>query len=320
MKVTFYKKFFLHLSLFSFFYLVNGTSSSLSLTTDVATNFLEPVACTQRGLESFFKNVFNHPDYASEFLPYNFSHLTQLLQYGKEKEQPNVYTKSVLKLFLQKIKSCPHINAYEFCDLLEKFPSLVDHKSNAQNSNGIFEQLKKSIKELLHSAFLNKFSFFQEKPDEFLDELSIETAKAVQGYNFSSDTSAEQLSASVVRFIENGLGKIIWSPTDQHEIWNSFKMISLNLEILSKQGIILELDDLDDLYWSLMNRFCYFVDTMAIHLNPIFYAQIKKDLEENNLPIFHMEEQEELLETKIKHLAHTILKAEAKARMEHLAA
>ena len=77
MKITTVKKNFLCSLVITLFSILKGATSVTAIQThDTFVNFLQPVDCTKSGTGKFFKKVFNHPDYATEFLPYNFSHLT----------------------------------------------------------------------------------------------------------------------------------------------------------------------------------------------------------------------------------------------------
>lgn len=284
--------------------------------TDHLNHFLKPLDFTPEAIENFIKYTFNHPRYAAEFLPHNFTHIKQFLVNGKEKQLPRIYTKSVCKLFSKKIKETPYTNAYAFSAIIQDIPDLCDYHFSPQTRSSL-EGVTEKVKDLLYSSFLNKFSYFQDKPDEFLDELSEHIASETKK-NDEEDVSDDQLRYSIIHLLENGLNKIIWSAEDQHEIWPSIKKLDEDLSTLAERQIIGEDDDLDDLYWSLANRFCYFIEQMSEHLDLSFYTPIKKDIEESNLVMFQLEEQEDNMESKAQRMARAIVEAEAKYQAQKM--
>lgn len=281
----------------------------------------QEITLSKEGINNFIVRVYNHPHYATDFLPFSFSHVLQLLGHGKQKKLSPAYVYSTLRLFNTKVKTCSFISASAFEELLSQLPDLLAHNEQAHNTPesthtrsgstalSTLEKLKNTVKEILFHSFLNKFQLFQDKPDDFLEEVSTTITRSVEHEAISSGI--------ILRFLENTIHRLSWPVDDQDKIWDSFKSISCHLENLYNCSLIANSDDLDELYWSLTHRFCIMLDTFAAHLNPSVYAAVKKDLHENSLLIFKLEEQEELMETKAQHLSHALMMAEAKARLEH---
>jgi len=273
---------------------------------------MKPIELTSSGIESFITDIFNHPIYASDVLPFYCSHIEQLLLLAHEKKSA-LFARSVLKLFTQKINGCFCLNAYEYEKLLKELPTYlgdfcIPHEDKAQ----FWSLFKQTIKQLFFTAFLEQFSFFQEKPADFLDELAQKAAELAKTQ--VDNKNNEKLNYAIIRFIENSFHKLMWSPRDQEQAWHCFARLLFDLEQLYKLRIIEDTDDLDDLCWSLIHRFTYFLQSMGSHLSPSFFEVAHKDVTERKLLIFALEEQEAFMETKAQHLIRALMGAQAQAR------
>ncbi len=89
------------------------------------TQLRAPINFTTTGLQCYLKHVYNHPKYAQDILPNDFSHIIQFLQYGKDSQQNEEYVISVLRLFHQKFFSLEYVNAVQLAKLIENFPTLL---------------------------------------------------------------------------------------------------------------------------------------------------------------------------------------------------
>ena len=114
------------------------------------------------------------------------------------------------------------------------------------------------------------------------------------------------------RFLDIALSKLIWNAQEPEQIWDSFKTITKNLENLMEHHIINDLDDLDDLLWTLIHRFCYFLDIVRPELPSAFYEQIKDDLTNQQLALLTIEEQEPLIEPKNSYLLQAVIEGQAR--------
>jgi len=278
-------------------------------------NPFAPVLFTATGLHDFFENIYNKYWYGKDFLPNNFSHMMQFLEYGKKTKQNGAYLKSVMKLFGNKLKSASYVNSYAFIDLLEVMPDFAKHYFEPPQIN-FFEQNQKKVNNLMYNNFLTNFSSFKKDPKEFLNTMSQDIVATLkkQTKEIESQVNLEHLRQSLTRFLELSLGKIIWSPEDHENIWNLFLSLSKAIESFSKQKIIDDADNIDDLYWSLIHRFCFFLDVTGHELPIEFYADFKNKLFAANLLMFQIEEQEQHITNKETHLVQALFEGEARAR------
>jgi len=271
-----------------------------------------PIEFSSTGLNNFFENIYNKHWYGIDFLPNNFSHIIQFLQYGKKTNQTGPYLKSVLKLFGNKLKASSYVNSYALLDLMDELPELTKHYFVIDLGN-IFEENKKIINNLMYNNFLKDFSFFKKEPKKFLHNLSKEIVEKLNKESkiVSSHVNLEHIRQSLVRFLEQSFGKLIWSPEDHENIWNLFYRTTKKIAELS--SIVDDMDSLDDLYWSLIHRFCFFLDLTGHELPVEFYKDFRIKLSSAKLPMFQIEEQEHSITSKENQLVQALFEGEAKA-------
>jgi hypothetical protein len=264
-----------------------------------------------------FKQL-SKPSFGTDMLPHNFSYLTNLLDFGKTTRKGRAYTERVLRVFNRLIKSTPYINAYAFSDMLETLPRLLEqdfvaHKSKSFLKNSslldldMYDRFKESVNNLLYQNFLSDYDEFKKDPDDFLSALTTQIVDIVE-----EEVSIDQLRHVLVRFLELGTSKLVWSPEDHEHVWTSVKKISNQLAKLVEHNVVEDIDDLDDMYWSLINRFCFFVDITHTSLDIEFYHSVQHDLNHGGLTLVELEEQESWLESKEDCLNRTIQSCKAK--------
>jgi len=124
----------------------------------------------------------------------------------------------------------------------------------------------------------------------------------------------EHLRQSLIRFIELAVNKVIWNLQDYKNIWSLFAGLSKSIEELSKQEIIQDIDNVDDMLWSLVHRFCDFLEIVGHELPIEFYPEFKDQLFSSKLLILQLEEQEKSITTKQTQLVQALFEGEARAR------
>jgi hypothetical protein len=274
--------------------------------------FCSPVRFTQEGITFYLKHVYSHPAYGHAFLPHSLSDLIEFLAHGKYTHQNRLYMQSAFRLFNNKVKSAPFVTAYAFSDMLDKLPQYVQEYCVATPEESSVSSVVTSIKKTLYSMFLSSFSYFKTNPDAFFDDLSVELIKAIGGARIVQEhVEQEQLRQTMLRFLELCLNKMIWSPLDQENSWQSVKVIAQELAQLADQGIISH-DELEDLYQSLLESFCHFLELTGSDLSSEVIDQIKEDIASDSLLLFTLEEQEDHIETKHMRMMRALKDTEAK--------
>ena len=271
-----------------------------------------PVEPTAAGFAHFLKNSYNEPHYAQDFLPNNFAHALQFLAHGKQHQQTRSYAQSVLRLFANKLKGCEYVNAHALSELLAQLPHLLEQHFLVQRTPDI-NLLQTKINQLLYAKFLDKFTDFKSNPTSFFDDLTQDILEALTVHSSDNgDVSMEELRKTVVIFCEIALGKLIWSPDDTIDTWHSVKKISQQLAVLMDYNIISDPDDLNDLFVTLIERYCFFIDLAGHGLPAQFYLQLNHELEQPTTLLLTLEEQEDYLESKAERLARALHGAQKK--------
>ncbi len=252
----------------------------------------QPVEMTHEGINRFFTAVYNSPRYTQEILPESLANLSEFLTHGKQMNFGREYARATLSLFSQKVKGCEYISAYEFNTFLSSLRHLIDHYFLASTTR---DQRRKDMKKVLYQEFLNNFDLFKENPSAFFDTLSDQLLEVA--YPDEGSISIESLRSTVIRFLETSLSKIYWDPNDQ-QLWSSVRDLSNGLSSLQDMQIIVDSDDLNDLYWSLAHRLCYFVNLVGSQLPEQFYEDIYMEMRKPSCCLLLHEEQVSLIESK----------------------
>ncbi|HSW74027.1 MAG TPA: hypothetical protein VLG71_02635 [Candidatus Limnocylindria bacterium] len=279
---------------------------------DAMRSLAVPLQPTATGFANFLRNSYNQPEYTQAFLPNSFMHTIEFLMHGKKTQQTRAYTQSVVRLFANKLKGCTYVNAHALSDLLAHMPSLLEHHFLVQRTPDV-HLLQTKINQLLYARFLDKFSEFKSSPNSFFNDLTKDILEALSmNTDGSGDISMEELRKTVLIFCEIALGKLIWSPEDQFDTWRSVKKIAEQLALFMDCNIIADTDDLNDLYVTLVERYCFFIDIAGHGLQPSFYENLQQELNTSKILLLSLEEQEDYLESKASRLRRTLKAAQAK--------
>ena len=262
--------------------------------------------------------------YRQDILPNNFGYVSQLLRYGASTKQSPEYAQNVLSLFSKLLKGSEYVNSYVFSDLIKDMPDLLKHYFNSYQIESagtlllasdldMLERLERTVSHLVFNKFTQDFDICKKNPRQFLDDLSKQLVMAT-----TQEVNMELLRQILIRFLEVGLNKLVWSPKEADKSWESVKTISHQLASLMEYNIINDLNDLDELYWSLLHRYRYFIELHSTDLSLSFYQNLKSEIMSKKLMLLELEEQETFIESKASCLLHTVLAQEAKKRMYDL--
>lgn len=258
----------------------------------------------------------NCPEYCTDILPHDFSHLIKLLEYGKNTKKESDYVERVLRLYIRLVKGAPCINGYAFADLLTRLPDLLQHCCTIKNKQSsstalldmdMFDRFKESVNSVLYNRFLTEYDVFKQDPDNFLQDLSQQVLDLAQ-----EEIAVLQVRNVLMRFLEISIGKLVWSADESEKAWESTKKIADELTKLTELAIIEDINELDDLFWSLTYRFGFFIDIFASNLPNDFYDTVQQDIATKKLLLVNLEEQQDWLEAKESYLIRTLKCSKAK--------
>lgn len=271
---------------------------------DMFSFFLRPVDFSKEGITHYFKYTYNHDQY-TQYLPYNFSHMIQFLEFGQKNDQNQAYAKSILKLFLQKIKGCDFINSYSFVTAMPKLADSLEPYMIKQQA-GFLQELQKSLKQRFSNIFSSYMSYFQKNPDAFLDALAEQIAKKTNEVQTQQHIDVQAVRKDIMRFLETCISKLIWSPTDAYQAWQAINEIAVQADRFLDKKLLTDVDALDDICWSLIHRFCYFIDISAQDIKQEVFIKIVNDIETQKSILLAIEEQENIMTPKKEFLLKKI--------------
>ncbi len=264
--------------------------------------FVTKIDFNKEGVSLFLHHTFNNKEYSSEFLPYSLTHLTQFLEFAHHYKQSPEFIEGAFRLFHQKSKGAPFITAYSLERFLDKTTPYLEQNLATNQS------LWKSFKRTLSQTFREKFSYAQQDPLGFFEYVS----KNLESQVTHQVITPMRVRAIFLRFLTHNTDKLLWSVHDQELTWQSFKKLGNIFHQLHTTGVIPDPLDANELYWSLVERYCYFLKLSGTQLSLDACKMMKRDLLHEPLVWIHQKEQESMLETKIERVLTAILETEAK--------
>lgn len=281
---------------------------------DTAASLHAPVKFTNNGIQLFLKQTFNHPSYAQEILAHDFTHLLQFMDHGQKMNQKRTYCKSVLRLFSNKLKATPFVNAYAFSSMLDQLPQQLSNYFMIFKL-GDLDPARLLVNEISMQYFASQVTMFKDNPKMFFDDLSMQIIDALNNrYQISEEITVEELRKSILLLLEIGLSKLVWTPDDNLDTWQLCKKIAEQLVVLIDTNIIADPDDLNDLFITLIERYCYFLDITSADLSADFFDKLKHIIASESCLLLEMDEQEQGIETKAERLMRAIMEGQARAR------
>lgn len=253
-----------------------------------------------KGPVTFLKDVFNHNKYA-DYLSDSWQHIFEFLDHINRSTKDKMHVKSVLRIFSNKFKQAQCINAYTVEKALPELLKLLEPHFIVQSERSV-SSLKDILFEIQYQNFKAHFPEFKLNPDGFLSSLSQDLEHAAE------------LRRLITVFLEISLNKLIWSPEDQYQTWQNVKAISEHLTSFYQRTIVTDLEDLNSLCITLLERYCFFLDVTSAHLDVSTINKIRKDIQNSEIIMLDLPEQESVLKPKKERLMEHLMDLEAKAR------
>ena len=293
---------------------VNSVSEDPYPTSSYYHHFLQPIKFTHHGMRCYIRHAYNHPEYGTDFLPNNFFHMAQFFK--RNTPQTRAYHQSVLRMFGNKLKQSMYVNPYAFSDLIEEISAALQTICSNQFIQA-YDLLQQKIADSMYNSMLNKFDRLKLDPTAYFDDLSHSILSDIKtAQDLADDISADEFRKSLLTFFELALNKLIWSPQEYNNAWHNIKKITGQLHQLYETHVIKDQEDLNDLFVSILERFCLYLDLSFAEIPADFYTRLHRDIEAKNLFFLELEG-EEFFETKAQRLSRAVTMAEAKTRAYH---
>jgi hypothetical protein len=270
----------------------------------------------------YIKNIYNDHHYA-KMLSHDSSAVIQFLHIAEEMNIPVDKVYVGLRLFYNKLKSCESIDNKALEYVFENVPLLLERfflteSEDIKNSN--YKSIVPSIEEFLLNKFTLEFDDFQKAPDFFIGLLAKDLVFFFKDdvYNIRTFSQEQEMfharfRTMIIKFYEVLISKVLWAPQDGVAIWQSFIVIANHIQELAQYGIITHMDDLDDLFWSLIHRFCFCLDIIGSIIPLDFYTKVEESLAAEAVLFLEYPEQDPDIITKKDTLINALLQAKTKA-------
>lgn len=274
----------------------------------------QPVFSSQSMQQLFLNDIIEDLNNVSCKGDVGLEHLGKLLEFFALHKKDYTNLKMVFKLFSNRYKGVEYISAKKLSKFLENLYTHGPNCTHVAFGQGLlydpnsFERFSQEVKTCLIKDFSEHFTDFKKNPESFIGNIANKITQQVE-----QEMELISMQQTVVRFLEITISKIIWSPYEQEKTWESMQHLCKQFVLLLEKNIINNIDELDDLLWSLIHRYCYFVDLTGSLLAPNFYERVLRDLKNEKLLISIVEEQDDLLKPKILFLKEKIITAQAKA-------
>ena len=272
-----------------------------------------------RGMSLFINKVYNSSEYA-EHLSQDATHITELLHlasdYGLGQEA--VYTG--LRLFHNKLKGADIIDDTAVSHMLQEFPALLEKFFKADEPALDKPVSLHSPSKVMENILLAEFTEHLQQPkvplDTFFSGLAKKMASSVpqqKPQEADQQMMRERLRNQVVTFLENAIGNTMWYPQNYEGIWESVTSMAHNIHMLGANGVLNHMDDADNLLWSLVHRFGFFLDQYGAQLPRSFFAGIREAIEQKQVFFLNSPELDEGIKSKKDTLLDALTRAEAKS-------
>jgi hypothetical protein len=265
-------------------------------TEDRYQEFLKPIECTGKGIRNFLTDKYNHHTYP-DFMANCFIHIIDLISYA-HKYCPNpIFIKQIFSLFAQKGKELKQVNPFAFLYFLETiYPIILELIITDKKT------MKEYIKNILSTGLTEDQELFNSAPESFVDKYSIKLTELFEQHS----TNYEMIFLSFLSCVETYAERVIFDTTNAEE---SIAVLIKLLSILNDYSIsnLCENTIIHRLYWTLIYRFCYFVELNNTNKNKDFTQKIIEYIENGMFPCFFYEvELEPLIITKKDFLLNKI--------------
>ena len=288
---------------------LNGNARSdelLALTT--------PITFTRVGLESFFTDQFNSPLYTDAVMPCHFGPLAQLLHFSIGLEDPYDFASRIFDIFHTRLKDCRWVNALSLSLLLQQLPTHLE----AMCAPPPEENLEQDIKDILYKNLFSRFTHLTKNPldalnsidtlgetlDQIVNPAALEISELVA--KAAQKRPAYELQDIVTRFIESALEKVVWNANTQHDTWDSACILAAQLNQLYECNIIRSQKALNHLYWTILYRYGYFLQTTKEQLAQETFEHIKDSLASGRQDWLYTPELEDFLIPKTEYLKYIV--------------
>lgn len=271
---------------------------------ELPASFFIALQFSQDGYRSFFKNVYNHPQYPQQFLALNFAHLISMAKHARQSAEPEKFLQRTLSLFGQKMERT-YINPYAYTEMLIQLLTIAQFIQPKISKADVIDD----IKEQISSCMVDAFRELKQNPEVTLKKLAEDIYDTLQ--------SKQNIQHAMHYFLARGIRQLVWSSQDGIETWHNLTTLGAMLEKYYEASLIDE-EMLNDLFWLLIKQYSYFLSLCGPALNQEFYDAVSATLQECPAALWTLEEPEEDITSKEDFLRSQLIEAALTSRMYSL--
>jgi hypothetical protein len=179
--------------------------------------------------------------------------------------------------------------------------------------------LQRNVENIILSQLTNKFDDFEDNPGLFIKSLSsrltrlFDLTRGIE--NGEQNEELSKLRHSIAMLYEVCLGRLLWDIKSPEGVLDSFIRAGQGVLLLEKNNIVQDKALVDDLMWTLVHRFSYYIDLAGGSL-PLNFYEHTFDMLQSNAAYF-LERDELIKEVRTK--KETIIAALEKAKIKAIA-
>lgn len=259
-----------------------------------------PVSMHRVGVAHFFADVFNMHGFGNHCC----GPLIDFLAHSRHTSDPLTFSLRIIDLFHARMKEASWLSAY---DVYEVVNALQEHVEPLFKK--ALDVRLANVEKTLYRSLLTRFRDLKTNPEAFIHDVGVDILAIV-------DTSEiARLRILCTSLIEGMLDRLIWSPEDSEETWQSVKDIADSLHGLYKSNIIADGPTLNHCLWSLLYRFCYIIETGSEDFPLEMYHVIKRDIVCGDSVLFAFaDDREGLMNSRAQWLRSVVIASEVRAR------
>lgn len=223
---------------------------------------------------------------------------------------PHAGLEDGLRFFTNTAKRIPGLSASLVTDLVQTTKETVSLymrptlRLKYGNSTNALDLYREGIQNCLVTGLSSQFDLFKKDPNLVLNQLALELAAYYQ-----EGLAIETVRQTVVRLIDLSLNKTVWSLHDQEKTWGSVKTIANLIVSLIDDDIIINIADMDDLLWTLTERYALFLELVGSGLSDQSCLLIENDLNQKDCIFAFINEQNSCMYSKVDRLKTALNKA-----------
>ena len=225
--------------------------------------------------------------------------------------QPHSALENGLRFFANTAKRIPGLQSFLVADLIEITRNAVlpyMHPTFRYKDGALaeveysFDLYKEGIQNCLVTGLSTQFDLFKKDPHFVLNQLAIELTAYYQ-----EGLSIESVRHAVINLMHLSLNKVVWSVYDQEKNWLSVKTIASLIVGLINDDIITNIADIDDLLWTLTERYALFLELVGSNLSDSCYTKISSELNDISCIFAFINEQNSCLYSIVDRLKSALI-------------